>query len=130
MCQKALEEAKGDLVKARDILRKKGAEVAEKKADRETSEGAIFTYIHHNKKIGSMVSLWCETDFVARNSDFQQLGNEIAMQVASTNPKDIKELMTSPFIKDPKTTIEQLVKDNILKLGENMSIGNFIRYEI
>lgn len=130
MCQKALEEAKGNLDKARDILKKKGAEVAEKKADRETSQGAIFTYVHHNKKIGAMVTLLCETDFVAINSDFQQLGNEIAMQVASTEPKDIAELMSSPFIKDPKLTIEQLVKDNILKLGENISIKEFVRYAI
>lgn len=77
-----------------------------------------------------MIMLLCETDFVAINSDFQQLGNEIAMQVASTDPKDVAGLLNSPFIKDPKLSIEQLVKDNILKLGENISIKDFVRYSI
>ena len=130
MCQKALEEAKGDLNKAREILRKKGAEIAEKKAERQTGQGAIFTYVHHNRKIGAMVSLLCETDFVALNEDFKQLGNDIAMQVASIDPEDSKALLESSFIKDQNTTIEQLVKDNILKLGENITIGKFMCYRI
>ena len=130
MCQKALEEAQGDIKKAITLLRKKGAEVAAKKANRTTGQGAIFTYIHHNKKIGAMIALNCETDFVAINEGFQKLGNDIAMQIASTDPQNINDLMGSPFIKDPKTTIEELIKDNILKIGENIAVGNFVRYEI
>lgn len=130
VCKKALDEAKGDLDKAREILKKKGAEVAAKKADRETSQGAIFTYVHHNKKIGAMVTINCETDFVAMNDAFQALGNDIAMHIASVNPENNKDLLDSPFIKNPKTTIGDLLKEQILKLGENLSIGDFVRYEI
>lgn len=130
MCKEALDTSKGDIEKARELLKKKGAEVALKKADRETSQGAIFSYIHHNKKIGSLVEIMCETDFVARNETFQKLGNEIAMHVASTNPKNNAKLLKEPFIRDQKITVEALIKDSILKLGENITLGKFIRFEI
>ncbi len=130
MCKDALEEAKGDMVKARELLRKKGAEVAEKKSSRETDQGAVFSYIHHNKKIGSLVVLSCETDFVAMNEGFQKLGADIAMHIASIAPSNKEELMASPFIKDPSTTIEGLVKNEILKIGENIIVGDFTRFEI
>lgn len=130
MCKEALDESKGDVEKARALLRKKGAEVAKKKADRETKQGAIFSYVHHNKKIGSLVELMCETDFVARNETFQKLGTDIAMQVASTNPSNTTKLLKEPFIRDPKITVEALIKDAILKLGENVTLGKIIRFEI
>ena len=130
MCQDALKEAKGDIVKAREILRSKGADVAAKKASREMKEGRIFTYVHHNQKIGSMVVLMCETDFVGKNENFQELGANIAMQIASTNPENLEALLASPFIKDPSSTVDQLVKDLILKMGENTAIGEFQRFEI
>ncbi len=130
MCKKALDDAKGDIEKARDILRQKGAEVAKKKADRETNQGSVHTYIHHNKKIGAMITLLCETDFVAKNEAFEQLGNDIAMQVASTDPESIDALKEEAFIKDPKQTIDDLIKELVLKLGENISIGEMTRFEI
>ncbi len=130
MCSQALTEAEGDMAKAREFLKKKGAEVAEKKSDRETGQGAIFTYIHHNKRIGAMVTLLCETDFVAMNEDFKKLGGDIAMHIASTNPSDKDSLMTTPFIKDPSLTVEQLIKNDILKIGENIALGEFVRFEI
>jgi elongation factor Ts len=130
LCTQALKEAEGDMVKARELLKKKGAEVAEKKSDRETDQGAVFTYIHHNKRIGSMVAIHCETDFVAMNTDFQKLGNDIAMHIASIAPANKEELLKSPFIKDPSTSIEQLIKNDILKIGENITLGEFTRFEI
>lgn len=130
VCKKALDEAKGDLDKARDILKAKGAEVAQKKADRDTNEGNVFSYIHHNKKVGALITLLCETDFVAKNDGFQQAGNDIAMQVASTNPEDKDALLKEDFIKNPKVTIDELIKEQILKLGENISIGEITRFEI
>lgn len=130
MCKKALDEAQGDLEKARELLKAKGAEVAQKKADRDTNEGNVFSYIHHNKKIGALITLLCETDFVAKNDGFQQVGNDIAMQVASTNPEDKDALLKESFIKDPKMTVDDLIKEQILKLGENISIGEITRFEI
>lgn len=130
VCRNALDEAKGDIEKARSILKKQGAEVAKKKAERATNQGSVFSYIHHNTKIGAMVVVLCETDFVAKNDSFKTLGNDIAMHIASTDPADLKELMSSPFIKDPKITIEDLMKQSILKIGENLTISEFVRYEI
>ena len=130
MCAKALEEAKGDMTAAKKILSTWGAEFAEKKADRVAKQGSSFTYIHHNKKIGVMVELLCETDFVAKNDDFQRLGADIAMQIASVPVESKEDLMASEFIKEPSKTIENLLKDLIFKIGENMSIGRFERFEM
>lgn len=130
VCKKALDDAKGDMDKARELLKAKGAEVAKKKASRDTKDGNVFSYIHHNKKIGALITLLCETDFVAKNDGFQQLGNDIAMQVASTDPDGIEALLEESFIKDPKHTIDELLKEQILKLGENISVGDIRRFEI
>lgn len=130
MCKKALDDANGDLDKARQLLKEKGAEVAAKKADRATDQGSLFSYIHHNNKLGAMIVLLCETDFVAKNDGFQKLGNDIAMHVASTGPKNTESLLTEPFIKDPKTTVGDLIQGQILKLGENITLSEFTRYEI
>jgi elongation factor Ts len=130
MCTQALNEAKGDMGKARELLKQKGAEVAAKKAERETGQGAIFTYVHHNKRIGAMATVLCETDFVAMNDDFKKLGNDIAMHIASINPGDKEVLLSSPFVKDPSVTVEQLIKNEILKIGENITLGEFVRFEI
>ncbi|OGK29676.1 hypothetical protein A3D08_03140 [Candidatus Roizmanbacteria bacterium RIFCSPHIGHO2_02_FULL_43_11] len=130
ICQDALKQADGDIIKAREFLREKGADVAAKKASRALKEGRVFSYVHHNQQMGAMVVLMCETDFVAKNELFQELGNNIAMQIASTNPENIEELLASPFIKDPSSTVDQLIKDVILKMGENTAIGEFQRFEI
>ena len=129
-CRKALEESKGDYKKALDFLKKHGMEKAEKKKDRETSQGLIESYIHQNGKVGAMVEVLCETDFVARTDEFKKLAHEIAMQVAAMNPKDVETLLKQEYIRDSSLTIEKLVKSTIGKLGENITVKRISRLEI
>ncbi len=128
--KEALEEAKGNEKKAKDILHLKGLDKAGKKAQRETKAGVVETYVHADKGSGAVVVLTCETDFVARNEDFQKLAHELAMQVVAMNPKNEKELLSQPWIRDEKQTIEDLVKSHIAKFGENIKIENFQRFEV
>jgi elongation factor Ts len=128
--KKVLQEVKGDSKKAFAILQKEGFEKAAKRADRQTSQGRVFAYTHHSGRIVSMVELLCETDFVARTALFEELGKNLAMQVASMSPKSIEELETQEFIKDPSKKIADLVKEVIAKTGENVRIGRFERIEI
>ena len=128
--KKVLDEVGGDEKKALGILKKEGFEKAAKREGRETSQGKVFSYSHHSGKIVSIVELLCETDFVARNPLFEELGKNIAMQIASMNPKDIKELENQEFIKDPSKKISQLVKEVIAKTGENVKIGKIARIEL
>lgn len=174
-CQQALSESGGNIDKAREVLRKKGKEKARKKTDRETGEGVIATYVHGNKKIGTLVELRCETDFVAKNAEFQDLAHDLAMHVAAMSPKflsfskvpkeekkeiedsfrdeiasekkplEIVEkilegkvrkhfekmcLLEQEFIKDPNMTISDLINAKIAKIGENIRVERFTRYEI
>ncbi len=129
-CKKALEDAMGDLKKAKEILLKKGVEKAAKKAGRETKQGIIESYIHATGQVGAMVELFCETDFVARTEDFKKLAHEICMQVASMDPKNVSELEKQVYIRDNKITIKDLVKQAISKLGENIKIGRIIRFSL
>jgi len=128
-CRQALEEAKGDLKKAESILKKKGIARAAKKAERLTACGLIETYVHQGR-VGVMIELCSETDFVARNEGFRELAHELAMQVASMNPKDVKELLTQEYIRDPQKKIEDLVKETIAKFGENINIRRFERFQL
>lgn len=128
-CRKALIEAKGNFKKAQAILAKKGALVAAKKANRKTSQGLIDGYLHEGK-IGVLVEVNCETDFVAKNPEFKDLVHDLAMQVASMNPKNVKELLSQEFIKDPALKIDNLITQKIQKIGENIKIKRFIRYEL
>lgn len=173
--KKALEESGGDEEGAIRILRERGAAKAVKKTDREAKEGVIATYLHSNGRVSAMVKLYCETDFVARNEDFQSLGRDIAMHVAAMNPavlrpedfsgtsvatereiwtEELKKagkpeemivkilegkerklreeaaLLTQPFVKDPEKTVKDLISENVQKMGENIQIGGFVRYEI
>jgi len=125
--RQALIDAGGDVKKAKEILKVKGISKADKKSDRSTKEGVVETYKHLDGKVSVIVEVLCETDFVARTEDFQELTKEIAMQVAAMNPKDKKELMSQVYIRDASMTIEQLVKGKIAKLGENIQIGKFAR---
>ncbi|MDP1743209.1 MAG: translation elongation factor Ts [Candidatus Amesbacteria bacterium] len=118
-CRSALEETEGDLKKATEILRKKGIERAEKKSDREVKAGMVFSYIHHTGRVGSIVSLACETDFVAKTDDFQKLGREIAMHLAATND------LEAPYVRDASKTIKDLIKEVIGKLGENIQVVEY-----
>ena len=172
-CKEALDATGGDLEKAVEYLRKQGLKTAEKRAGRETTEGIIASYIHSNGKIGVLVELKCETDFVARNEDFRQLGRDLCMQVAATRPiavsreqvpadviereKDIYReqvkgkppqavekilegklsafyqercLLDQPFVKDPKTSVADLLKALIARLGENIAVGRVVRLEL
>jgi elongation factor Ts len=128
--KKALDEAGGDLKKAKEVLQKKGFEAASKKADRTTEQGVIEAYVHGGGKIGVLVELLCETDFVAKTDEFKQLGHEIAMQVAAMNPKDTEELLKQEYIRDSSKTIEDLRKGAIAKLGENITLKRFERFAI
>ena len=112
-----------------EILRKRGLAKADKKAGRELGSGLVDAYVH-NDRVGVLVNVSCETDFVARSEDFRDLVHNIAMQVAAMNPKDVHELMEQAYIKDEKETISDLVKGAIAKIGENIRIEEFTRYEI
>ncbi|KKR31761.1 MAG: Elongation factor Ts [Candidatus Gottesmanbacteria bacterium GW2011_GWC2_39_8] len=126
-CRKALEESNGDEKKAEELLNKWGVEKAAKKVDRVTGAGAIESYVHAGGKVGVLVELLCETDFVAKTEDFKKLSHEICLQVASMNPKDAKELLKQEYIRDPSVTIENLIKATIGKLGENITVGRISR---
>jgi elongation factor Ts len=125
-----LEETGSKYDKAIDWLKKHGIEKAGKKADRKTSQGLVESYIHQNGKIGAMIEILCETDFVARTDDFKHLAHEVAMQVCAMNPKDVDTLLKQDYIRDSSITIENLVKQAIGKLGENIVIKEFKRLEI
>ncbi len=127
-CKKALEESEGELKKAKEILKKRGKDLAVKKAGRGTKQGIIESYIHSNKKIGVLLELACETDFVAKSTDFQSLAHEICLQIAAF--REELPILEQPWIKDQTKTIEDLVKEYIAKLGENIIIKQFTRYEI
>lgn len=129
-CRKALEETNSDYKKALSWLKKHGMEKAEKKADRETSQGLIESYIHQNGKVGVLVEILCETDFVARTDDFKKLAHEVAMQVAAMNPKDVDTLLKQEYIRDGSMTVEQLIKQASGTLGENIVIKQITRFEI
>ena len=129
-CRKALEETKNDYKKALDVLRKSGLEKAAKKSTRETPQGIVESYIHQNGKVGSLVEVSCETDFVARTDVFKNLVHEICMQVAAMNPKDVKALLKQEYIRDSSKTIESMVKEVIAKLGENIVVKRFQRFEV
>lgn len=128
--KKALEEALGDEKKAKEILKKAGFARAAKKAEREIKSGWIFSYIHHSGQVGAIVDLGCETDFVARTDEFQTLGKELAMQVASMNPKDVKSLLSQSYIRQPEKTVEDLIKEIVAKTGENIQVEGFQRLEV
>ncbi len=129
-CQKALTEAKGDYQKALALVKKRGLAKAEKKANRETKEGYVASYVHATGKIAALVEILCETDFVARNEELRQLGKDLAMQVVAMNPASIDELLAQEFIKDSSVTIENLVKEKSGKLGEKLVLHQFKRLEV
>jgi|TARA_B100000959_G_scaffold277470_1_gene334144 elongation factor Ts len=143
--KRALEESDGDLDKAETLLNQKGLASAAKKADRETSEGLVVSYIHTGGRVGSLVELNCETDFVARTDDFSVLGRNLAMQVAAMSPlyvdrdsvpEDVDNveneqlLLEQEYIRDSSMKITDVVKETIGRLGENIRIRRFSRFEL
>ena len=138
-CRTALEESQGDSGKAQAILREKGLASAAKKATRSASEGVVDSYIHNGSRVGVLVELNCETDFVARTEEFQNLAHDIAMHVAAMDPETVNleegsdpetRLMDQTFVKDPSKTIQDLVNDAIAKLGENVQVRRFTRFAL
>ena len=144
-CKRALIEAQGNKEKAIEILREHGLSVAEKKSHRATEQGLVECYIHAGGRIGAMIEVNCETDFVARTEDFRALARELAMQVAATGPMSISKedlpanaegkleelcLLCQPYIRDPGRTVQDIVNDVIAKTGENVQVRRFARFEL
>ncbi len=174
-CKRALEEAHGDMAQAELVLRKRGQALAQKKASRETTEGLVGAYIHQGGKLGVLVEVNCESDFVARTDDFRTLVHDISMQIAATDPRFIRKedvspealaqereiqraralgegkpenlidkivegrlakfyeevcLLEQPFVKDNTITVGQLIAAKIAKLGENITVGRFVRFKV
>ncbi|MFC1914310.1 elongation factor Ts [Chloroflexota bacterium] len=144
-CRNALIETEGNVKKSLQILKEKGLLKAEKKAERETSQGLIGAYIHAGGRIGAMVEVNCETDFVARTDEFKELAHDMAMQVAAMSPQFISEeeipggtevepqaacLLLQPFIKDLTRTVQDVIIETVAKVGENIRVRRFTRYEL
>ncbi len=129
-CRQALEDAGGDYEKAKKLLTARGMEKAAKKADRQALQGIIESYIHANGKVGVLVELRCETDFVARTDAFKALAHELCLQIAAMKPKDVKELLKSAYIRDAAVSIESLIATTIAKVGENITVARFDRMEL
>jgi elongation factor Ts len=144
-CRKALLETQGDMEKARELLKERGLLIAKKKADRAASQGVIEAYIHAGGRIGAMVELNCETDFVARTGEFRELAHNIAMQVAAMRPQfiaveEVPEtaemepstacLLMQPYIRDLSRTVQDLISETVAKVGENIKVGRFSRFKL
>jgi elongation factor Ts len=146
-CKKALLEAEGNLEKAAEILNERGIALARKKAERVADQGVIETYVHPGGRIGVLVEVNCETDFVARTDEFKELAHNLALQIAAMcpqfiSPEEIEKetetdidtktacLLLQPFIKDPERTVQDIVTETIAKVGENIKVRRFIRFEL
>ncbi|MEW6101135.1 MAG: elongation factor Ts [Candidatus Omnitrophota bacterium] len=151
-CKEALQEAQGDIKKAAELLRKKGLQIAAAKKGRAAKEGRIEAYVHHGNKIGVLLEVNCESDFVAKNSDFCQFTKDVSMQIAACSPVYISKedvdkavlekehnkeefiknncLLEQEFIKDPSITIKDYLTNLVSKIGENIVIRRFIRYKV
>ncbi len=144
-CKKALLEAEGKLEKAAEILNQRGLALARKKADRTADQGIIEAYVHQGGQIAVLVELNCETDFVARTDEFKELAHNLALQIAAMSPQFISPedmpqetdtdpqmacLLLQPFIKDPNKTVQDIITETIAKVGENIKIRRFVRFEL
>lgn len=128
--KEALKEAGGDEKRAIRVLKARGVALAQKKASRATQEGVVNAYIHATKKVGVLVELLCETDFVARNPLFAELSRELAMHIAAMNPESAEQLLEQSYIKDENISIQDLIAQYVAKLGENIKVGRFVRFQV
>ena len=128
-CKRALQEAKGDVEEAKKIIDERGLLKADKKSDRKTGSGVLESYIH-NGRVGVLLELRCETDFVTKTEDFKNLAHDLAMHIAAMNPENVEALLAQPFVKDPSKNISDVIKQVIGKIGENMVVERFMRYEL
>lgn len=129
-CKKALEQAGGNVEKAKSFLREWGKEVAVKKQSREVFAGLVSSYVHSTGKIGSLVAVKCETDFVARSDDFKNLCHELTLQVASLDAENVEELLAQQYIKDSGKTVKDVIAECVAKLGENIVVEKFARFSL
>ena len=144
-CRSALLDTEGDMEKALQVLKEKGILKAQKKAERATSQGLIEAYIHTAGRIGAMIEVNCETDFVARTDEFKELAHSLAMQVAAQSPQFISEeevpeganiepqaacLLLQPYIKNPDKTVQDIIIETIVTVGENIKVSRFARFEL
>lgn len=125
-CKEALKESIGDLTKAKEWLERKGLDKASSKVEREVKAGIVDVY-SHGGKVGVLVELLCETDFVARTQDFKNLAHELVLQIASMNPSSVEDLLSQEYIRDNSMTCDNLIKSMVAKLGENIQVGRFER---
>jgi len=128
-CKKALEDTKGDFDKATTLIRERGLVKAETKKERAANSGIIESYVH-NDRVGVLLEIHSETDFVAKSDPFRALSHNIAMQIAAMDPADVETLLKQEFIKDSSRSIEELIKEAISKVGENIKVEKFIRYQV
>lgn len=128
-CKKILAEAGGDFDKAAALIKERNLAKIEKKASRSTGNGYLEAYVHNNR-VGVLLELRCETDFVARSNVFRELAHNLAMQIAAMAPADVESLLFQPFIKDESLIVEALIKEIIVKLSENIRVERFCRYEL
>ena len=128
-CKKALVDAKGDFEEAKKIIGERGLAKVEKRAGRETGAGLVKTYVH-NGRIGVLLEVRAETDFVVRSEPFQELAQDLVMQIAAMNPETVPDLLKQPFVKDESKSVEALVGAVIAKVGENIQVTKFARYEV
>jgi len=144
-CNKALLEVEGDIEKAIEFLKQRGTAIAEEKKEIAATEGVIESYIHHTKRIGALVELNCETDFVARTAEFKELAHDLAMQIAATSPQFLTSdemppeaeadpqaacLLSQLFIREPDKTVQEIIAETIAKVGENIKVRRFARFEL
>ncbi len=151
-CRRALEDSQGDINKAKDILKKKSLDMAEKKADRQAKAGKVSSYIHFDGKIGVLAEINCETDFVAKNEEFIKFSSDVALHIAALNPRYVKRedvpaevikefaqpeafykescLLEQAFVKDPSRTIKDYLNSLVAKIGENIVIRRFTRFQL
>jgi len=130
LCKKALEESKNDIEASKKLLNKWGIAKAQDKSTRNTGAGIIFSYVHHNKKVASLIQLACETDFVSGNKEFQALGTELAMQAASVMAETNEEFLDQEYIRDASKKVSDLIKEAVLKFGENIKVVKFVRWSV
>ncbi|MFA5870862.1 MAG: translation elongation factor Ts [Candidatus Paceibacterota bacterium] len=128
-CKRALDDAKGDFERAKTLINERGLVKAETKKDRVAGAGLLMSYIH-NERVGALLQIHAETDFVVRGDLFKNLARDVAMHIAAMNPETIEELLAQPFVKDESTTVENLIKSVTAKVGENIKVERFIRYSL
>ncbi len=128
-CKRALEEAKGDVDKAVGIIKERGLTKAESKKERKTGAGLVYSYVH-NDRVGVLMEIRAETDFVVRSEPFKSLAHELAMQIAAMSPENVEALLNQPYIKDESVTVGNMIKGTMAKVGENIQVERFMRYEV